>query len=269
MENDNICAQGKVSLPNKRFLLLQPMIHEKELSVLENEFSLNSDDIYKDLRVMCYDYSGEFQRLKNIRTNDFQEIQGICEWNGNVITFLDSLLQSMILATPFRKLMVPVMIESLRINPKILFENITVKRIKEEFHLNAQNTEKVGKELFNDTNAVSEEDRMSPLNCFFKAAMPFFHNSKLLVTHGIEVENITMIPIPRKVDTTNLVVDSYEFVANEDNNAIESCDRKHIIEYLEVFLNNILISVNNTYSLKGMQINGSETETNGSQRLEM
>ena len=89
LENDNVCAFGKISSPIEDSLLIQHIIHEKQNIVLENEFSLNANDIYKDLRVMGYDYSGEFQRLKNIRTNDFKEIHGICEWNGNVVTFLD------------------------------------------------------------------------------------------------------------------------------------------------------------------------------------
>ena len=83
---------------------------------------------------------------------------------------------------------------------------------------------------------------------------------------GLRSMGVTAFPIPRKVDMSNLVLDSYEFVANQDINAIDSCDRNHIIEYLEVFLNNIFISFNNTYSLKGMQINGSETQTNRFQR---
>ena len=241
-----MCASGKISPPLEDSLLVQSIIHEKQNKVLENEFSLNANDIYKDLRVIGYDYSGEFQRLKNIRTNDFKEIHGICEWNGNVVTFLDALIQAMILAAPFRKLMVPVMIRTLRIDPKVLFESI--KHFKFEDKSKKNIGEKEEEELKNlhaealfDVADVALE-KMKKKFCFCNSPMPFYFNSesKLLVTHGIEIEGVTAFPIPRKVDATNLVLDSYEFVANEDNNAIESCDRNHIIEYLEVFLNNIL-----------------------------
>ena len=73
----------------------------------------------------------------------------------------------------------------------------------------------------------------------FESEIPFYFNSnsKLLVTHGIEIENVMAFPIPRKVDVTNLVLDSYEFVLNDDNNAIEEYDRNNINEYLEVKTN--------------------------------
>ena len=269
LENENFCVSGKVSSPTEDSLLVQSIIHEKQNKALENEFSLNSDDIYKDLRVMGYDYSGEFQRLKNIRTNDFKEIHGICEWNGNVITFLDALLQSMIFATPFRKLMVPVMIKTVRIDPKVLFESL--KHYKYDDKMGIENLEEELKKfkaesLIEMADASLEKAKIK--YCVFNSSIPFYFNSKskLLVTHGIEISGVTVIPIPRKMDMANLVLDSYEFVANEDNNAIESCDRNHIIEYLEVFLNNMFISLSNTYSLKGMQINGSETQRNRFQR---
>ena len=131
MESDNVCAIGKVRSPSEDSLLLQPIIHEKENTVLENEFSLTAEDIYKELRVVGYDYSGEFQRLKKIRTNDFKNIFGICEWNGNVIPFLDALLQAMVFAAPFKKLMVPVLIKTMRIDPKVLFESVTHNQISE------------------------------------------------------------------------------------------------------------------------------------------
>ena len=272
MEKENVSVSGKISSPKDDALLVQHIIHEKQNKVLENEFSLNSDDIYKDLRVMGYDYSGEFQRLKNIRTNDFQEIHGICEWNGNVVTFMDALLQSMILATPFRKLMVPVMIRTLRIDPKVLFKSANHFKFDEKNENITTDVKGIDLKSFQvealfDVAEVAL-NKMNKQFCFFKSQIPFHFNtkSKLLVTHGIEIEGVTALPIPRKMDMQNLVLDSYEFVANEDNNAIDSCDRNHIIEYLEVFLNKIYILMNNTYSLKGMQINGSETQTNRFQR---
>ena len=265
-----MCATGKVFSPVDDSLLVQSIIHEKQNLVSNNEFSLSADDIYKDLRVMGYDYSGEFQRLKNIRTNDFKEIQGICEWNGNVVTFLDGLMQSMILATPFRKLMIPVMIKTLRIDPKELYEAVNHYKILEQDQIMINGDKQRDFENKGSFSEVSDldEKRMKTRFHLFKSSMPFYFDSisRLLVTHGIELEYVRVYEIPRKVDMVNLVLDSYEFVANKDNNAIESCDRKHIIEYLEVFLNNIFISFNNRYSLKGMQINGSETQTNRFQR---
>ena len=98
-------------------------------------------------------------------------------------------------------------------------------------------------EIVDSANAVNENfDTLGTRFCLFKADMPFYLNFKtrIMLTHGIEVEGVTAFPIPRKVDTSNLVLDSYEFIANEDNCAVEQCDRKQIMEYLEVNANYII-----------------------------
>ena len=71
--------------------------------------------------------------------------------------------------------------------------------------------------------------------CNFKSTVPFYYNANtyILVAPGVEIESVLAFPIPRKMPNT-LNLDSYEFVANEDNNAINECDKKQIIEYLEV-----------------------------------
>ena len=80
--------------------------------------------------------------------------------------------------------------------------------------------------------------------CLFNSNIPFYYNNdtKTVITHGLEVENVLTHPIPRKTDSTNLVLDSYEFIPNNDLNAIEEYDKKHINEYLEVkvFLKSII-----------------------------
>ena len=188
--------------PPEDSLLVQSIIHEKQNQVLENEISLNANDIYKDLRVMGYDYSGEFQRLKNIRTNDFKEIHGICEWNGNVIPYLDALLQSMILAAPFRKLMVAVMIRALRIDPKVLFESINHFKYDEKSEKILRESNEVDLKTFQAEEffdvAEIALNKMIKKFCMFKASIPFHYNtkSKLLVTHGIEIEGRDCIPDP-------------------------------------------------------------------------
>ena len=71
--------------------------------------------------------------------------------------------------------------------------------------------------------------------CIFKSSVPFYLdvNSRLLVAPGVEVEQVMAFPIPRKMPTS-LVLESYEWVANEDKNAINDCDKQSLIEYLEV-----------------------------------
>lgn len=239
-----MCCSGRVHLPSEDSLLVQQIIHESHNRKVENEFSLSRNDIYKELGVMGYDYSGDFQRLTQISTNDFKTIRGICEWNGNLITFLDALMQSMALSAPFRKLMVPVMIKVVRIDPKVLFEAVRhnkVSEIKSEDQIEMSIArEELDKEIIDNVVGSCEEamDSLSRTFCMFRANMPLHFNARsgLLVTYGIEVENVVALPIPRRLDSTNLVLDSYQFLLNDDNQAIDESNRKAMVEYIEVML---------------------------------
>ena len=243
LENDNVCCQGKVYGPEDDSLLLQSQFYENQNRVFDDELTLTRDDIYKDLRVRGYDYSGEFKKLRQIRTNNFQDLVGQCEWDGNMITFLDNLLQAQILVSPFRKLMVPIGVKYMRIDPKVLYE--TVRHNKEEAKLETTSGDNevldVGKEVLETEEQVidEEETQMAKLShdrfALFKSSVPFYFNTKtrILIAPGVEIEEVFVFPIPRRMPSS-LVVDSYEWVANEDNSAINECDKQSIIEYLEV-----------------------------------
>ena len=243
-ENDNVCVQGKVYGPEDDSLLLQSQFYENQNRVFENEVTLTKDDIYKDLRVRGYDYSGEFQKLRQIRTNNFQDVIGQCEWDGKMVTFLDNLLQAQILASPFRKLMVPVGIKIMRIDPKVLFETIRHNKDLDDQNIPEQidDYEKdMSKEVFADNQETVEDGQKMLAHIFnerfaiFKSWAPFYidTNTRLLIAPGVEIEQVLAFPIPRKMPTA-LNLDSYEWVANEDNSAINECDKQSIVEYLEV-----------------------------------
>src|SRR5437868_1794539 len=175
MENDEVCAQGKVFSPSEDVLQLQSLFYEKQNSILENEFTLDETDIYKELRIMGYDYSGEFRGLKNIRTNDFQHFRGVSEWKGNIVPYLDSLLQSMILSTPFRKLMVPVMLKSIKIDPKLLFEFLKLNKVDDITDKGLES--KYETELRGVAEDFEMDQKVSRF-CLFKAHVPFYVNMK-------------------------------------------------------------------------------------------
>ena len=244
-ENDQLCCLGKVYGPIDDSLLLQSQFYENQNRVFENEVTLTKDDIYKDLRVRGYDYSGEFQKLRQIRTNDFKTLLGECEWDGNVVSFLDNLLQAQLLALPSRKLMIPVVIKHMRIDPKALFETIRHNKVNENSQSDSLGQEDAGN---SNIDGISEDqgemqwskDRNQERFAIYKSFIPFYFdaNTKILIAPGIEIENVMVLPIPRKMPSS-LVLDSYEWVANEDHNAIDECDKQSIIEYLEV------INVNN------------------------
>ena len=241
LENDNECCRGKVYGPIDDSLLIQSQFYENQNRVFENEMTLTRDDIYKDLRVRGYDYSGEFQKLSQIRTNDFQTLLGVCEWNGNVVSFVDNLLQAQMLASPFRKLMVPVMVKNMRIDPKVLFETIRHNKANENSQFDPtlvpENIEIEQDQVVTDNQGDLKllQDQHKERFAIFKSSMPFYFNAntRILIAPGVEIENMMAFPIPRKMPSS-LVLDSYEWVANEDNSAINECDKQSLNKYLEV-----------------------------------
>jgi hypothetical protein len=56
----------------------------------------------------------------------------------------------------------------------------------------------------------------------------------MIVTHGIEINGLLAVPIPKKAATQGLEMESYQFIANEENDAIEQIDKKEITEYMQV-----------------------------------
>ncbi|CAG2169908.1 unnamed protein product [Oppiella nova] len=260
LENDNVCVVGRVRSPDDEVLLQQNKIYDKQIhSLSDKKYTLERKDIYKELGVLGLDYGPEFQRLRKVGTNDFKEIYGVNEWTGSFITYMDALLQSMAMAAPFRKLMVPVMIRALRVDPRVLFEGLRKSRniqapVKSiEDYATQDNMEKVANQITGITEEVQvdvakqdipnvmqlysvEVSKLYERFAIFSADMPFYFNakSKRLVTQGIEVEDIMAFPIPRRADTMDLVTDSYEFYANEDLEAIEPLERKLLTDYVEV-----------------------------------
>ena len=275
-EGGNICCCGKIFRKEENLLNVQNLIVENEIQNKDFEVVLTAKDIYKDMRAIGYDYGSKFQRLLSVKTNDFKTIQGEIEWDGNWITFMDAILQSMITAFAFRKMMVPVMIRSLRCDPRVLFDAIDANKIIEEEkeaekakkhaayekrldayergeELEGEEKDKIEKAGISDNtkkdienewkdmaNEEGVEEIFEDINKdeyrLFKANIPLYIDltSRLIVTHGVEIEDLIAVPIPRKANIADLKIESYEFLANEDSMAIEDSDKKELLEYIKV-----------------------------------
>ena len=126
LEGSEISCVGKIRTPDDYCLNFQHLMTENNIDF---EVVLNTKDIYKELKIRGYDYGKHFQKLLSLKTKDFNRFHGEVEWDGNWVTFVDALLQSTIIAQPFRKLMVPVMIKYLRCDPQILSRAIQTNKI--------------------------------------------------------------------------------------------------------------------------------------------
>ena len=252
-DNQNLCCLGKIKSPDEEFLSVQEMIDGDITGdkVSEEEITLNTSEIYKDLRAVGYDYGPNFRGLQSIGTSDFKTLRGKVNWNGNWISFMDSLLQTMGVAMPFRRLMVPVMIKRLRCDPKVLYEGVAKYKVietKEEM-----DEEQMIQEVVESRKEMVEDQIEQMLeidnNKYFEGVigsrfhvynsfLPFHVdlNSRMIVTHGVEIEDLMALPIPRKTNVQDMKLESYQFLANEENNAIEESDKRYLMDYIKVCL---------------------------------
>ena len=121
MNNEEICVQGKMWSNDENTLLLQNFYLKKKNIVLDKQFIIRKDDIYTEFKVRGYNYTGLFRGLTEFKTN-FDEYFGKTEWNGNIVAFLDTIFQSVLITKPIKQTIVPVMLKCARIDPKILLD---------------------------------------------------------------------------------------------------------------------------------------------------
>ena len=83
--------------------------------VSENEELMTTRDIYKELRLRGYHYSGYFRALKSATTDGSK---GKILWSNNWVAFMDNMLQMQILGGDSRGLFVPTGITKLVIDTR-------------------------------------------------------------------------------------------------------------------------------------------------------
>ncbi|CAK9827746.1 Fatty acid synthase [Anthophora retusa] len=124
-ENGSVAVTGKIYVPEnpeKMLLDIPPVVPKVERDLLD----LDMNDIYKELRLRGYDYSGPFRGVKC--TNN-RGGAGRLNWD-NWIAFMDTMLQFKILENESRGLYVPVRMQYAAINPTVHLD--IVKNLKED-----------------------------------------------------------------------------------------------------------------------------------------
>lgn len=98
---------------------------------------LHQEDFYKELRIRGYHYSNAFQ---SVRSASSEGHFGHIAWDQNWVSFMDCILQIVILSKDTRSLLLPTRIQQLRINPSdhmAQFEQLDPENPYFEVHLNA------------------------------------------------------------------------------------------------------------------------------------
>uniref|UniRef100_A0A673J1H8 Fatty acid synthase n=1 Tax=Sinocyclocheilus rhinocerous TaxID=307959 RepID=A0A673J1H8_9TELE len=134
-ENGNLAVSGKVSVLEDAGLdafhaeLNKPMAVDKE----DSKLLLKAGDIYKELRLRGYDYGKTFQGiLESNNAGDY----GKLHWTGNWVTFLDTMLQMIVVGLPGRSLRLPTRIRSVYVDPKLHEERVNEYADAVDIHVN-------------------------------------------------------------------------------------------------------------------------------------
>ncbi|XP_005094185.1 fatty acid synthase [Aplysia californica] len=116
-ENDSLVVSGIIYSPDGQFLdrdlypAVKQIMSQKEVS----EFQLTREEVYKSLRLRGYDYGPTFQGIARCsQTAETLELT----WNGRWISFIDTMLQALIVADNVTALRLPTRIRKVKIDPK-------------------------------------------------------------------------------------------------------------------------------------------------------
>ncbi len=254
MDGDYVVSYGRIHASDNPLRNQNIMKNKKTFKNEENEsITIEVNDIYKELRICGFDYGPKFRGLRKARIEDSDKIYGDIEWAGNMVTFLDSLLQSQALALPFRKLFVPVMISSVRCDPRKFFEAIeenkqiisasniaetNIKKNEQVFEIDPYSTISA-KSPEGEFKILEQESKFLPKidkDVHYSSIMPFFADLSLnmIVTHGIEIIGLSTTTIARKPVTRDLELETYQFIPNDEDDAVKEISKNQIIEYMKV-----------------------------------
>uniref|UniRef100_A0A8C7S0I9 Fatty acid synthase n=1 Tax=Oncorhynchus mykiss TaxID=8022 RepID=A0A8C7S0I9_ONCMY len=123
-ENGNLAVSGKVSILEDSALdsfcsqIGKPVAGDDG----DPKLRLTAHDIYKELRLRGYDYGKTFQGI--LESNNAGD-NGKLQWTGNWVTFLDTMLQMIVVGLSGRSLRLPTRIRSVYVDPNIHQERVT------------------------------------------------------------------------------------------------------------------------------------------------
>lgn len=187
-----VAASGRIRMAEEGEKLL-----EKEPPGTPAEtvaYELEAEDIYKELRLRGYEYTGAFQGIIKV---DLNKPYGKLKWEDNWVTFIDTMLQFSILGNPVRTLNLPVRIQSCRVDPEV----------------HAKVVEKVG-----DAGIDIVFDR-------------YLNTCR---AGGVSLRGLKASIAPRRTTQQSPFLEEYQFVAYADDDAARNERESCIREYVEV-----------------------------------
>ena len=111
-EGNSIVVTGRINISNAD----QEITSTNILPENKEEEYMTARDIYKELKLRGYQYSGWFRGLHSASISGNK---GHVVWKGNWVTFMDNMLQMHIIGYDTRNLYVPTSIQKLVIDPTL------------------------------------------------------------------------------------------------------------------------------------------------------
>lgn len=185
---------------------------------------LDTEDIYKELRLRGYEYRGTFQ---GIRSCDNHAIGGRLRWSQEWISYMDTMLQFNILSKNYRLLYLPSRIQYIAINPIIHKQEIKDQKRK--------NTENIQLSVYH------------------------YKNVNIVKSGGIEFRGLKASLAPRRQQTqTHLKHERYTFVPYENAYSLSpdaTMGKLHALTVLlQIMSENIAVR-----KIKAMEVAGDRT----------
>lgn len=190
-EGETVVVSGRVFEPQNQVLHLNNLLDDHSVKS-EDALKLSSKDIYKELRLRGYDYNGVFQGLTEANSDGKH---GKIKWT-NWVTFVDAMLQIGIIGKKTRGLFLPVRFQSVRCDPKVLFEAI----------------EKAGE---NKELSVVNDPRINAT-----------------VARGIEISGLKVNLAPRRQNAQVPLLEKYQFVPYVNEKVLEQQDQVELEQYI-------------------------------------
>ncbi|XP_075725722.1 fatty acid synthase-like isoform X2 [Rhipicephalus microplus] len=191
-EGRAVVCKGRIRVAEEGEVVLQKEPPGKPAESIV--FDMDCAEIYKELRLRGYQYYELFQgALKAVSQNPYAKLK----WQDNWVTFMDSLVHMTFIWKRKREFVLPLAIQSIRIDPKV----------------HARITQMVGDE-----------------------GVDLVYNShyNLRQAGGVEIQGVKVNTVQRRPVLLTPIVEEYRFVPYIDDE-ITRCQRENLLrEYVEV-----------------------------------
>lgn len=122
-ENNAMVVTGTIkTLQNG--LQFQYYLEENSYKIGKTDsIKITKQDVYTTLRLRGYDYKSSFRSISEAYVED-RKVKSLIEWSDNWVVFSDNMIQISILGVDSKGLFIPVRLELIRFDPKVLLAEV-------------------------------------------------------------------------------------------------------------------------------------------------